>query len=173
VPAFDLTASQARAEKRFPSRESFHVSERALTLTGLLATKAHAVLDRGTRRDFVDLYVLLQAHQLGLSDVLSALSDVYREPINQGLFLRAFSYFEDAEAEARLPGEGPADFETVKEFFSRAVGALVVPPQGTLTIQAKRVQVTSSGSKKSSAKSVGATKSTGTAKRSSARRGRR
>jgi hypothetical protein len=115
-----------------------HVDGQTLTLTGLLATKAHAILDRGTRRDFFDLYVLLEAHHMGLSDVLRALAEVYQEPLNQGLMLRALSYFEDAAAEAPLPGEGPGDFEVVKEFFSRAVGALVVPPGTSLKIQAEQ-----------------------------------
>jgi len=119
-----------------------HVEGQRLTLTGLLATKAHAILDRGTRRDFFDVYVLLQLHQLGLSDVLQALAEVYQEPINQGLLLRAFGYFEDAEAEAPLPGEGPRDFAAVTQFFSQAVGALVVPPEGSLKIQAKHVGAT-------------------------------
>ena len=37
------------------------VEDRRLTVTGLLATKLHAILDRGFRRDFFDLYVLLRA----------------------------------------------------------------------------------------------------------------
>lgn len=116
-----------------------HVEGQSLSLLGLLATKAHAILDRGTRRDFFDLYVLLQLHQMGLSDVLDALSLVYQEPFNQGLLLRAFAYFDDARAEAPLPGEGPKDFDVVTAFFLKAVGALVVPPGSSLTIQAKRV----------------------------------
>ncbi len=118
-----------------------HVEGQSLTLPGLLATKAHAILDRGTRRDFFDLYVLLQSHHLGIGEVLHALSEVYQEPVNQGLMLRALSYFDDAEAEAKLPGEGPGDFKTVTRFFSKAVGALVVPPGGALTIQGKKVGV--------------------------------
>jgi hypothetical protein len=116
-----------------------HVEGQALTLTGLLATKAHAILDRGTRRDFFDLYVLLETQRLGLSDVLRALSAVYEQPIHQGLFLRAFGYFDDAAAEAPLPGEGKADFKLVQAFFTRAVGALVVPPNSGLQIQARQV----------------------------------
>jgi hypothetical protein len=53
-----------------------YTSDNALTVTGLLATKVHAILDRGTRRDFFDLYVLLQLGQLGLLECLNALSKV-------------------------------------------------------------------------------------------------
>ena len=42
-----------------------HVEDRHLDVTGILATKLHAILDRGLRRDFFDLYVMLQQHRLG------------------------------------------------------------------------------------------------------------
>ena len=43
-----------------------------------LATKLHAILDRGLRRDFFDLYVMLQHHQLGIVAVLAAIHAVYQ-----------------------------------------------------------------------------------------------
>jgi len=117
------------------------VEERRLSVTGILATKLHAILDRGTRRDFFDLYVTLQHHRLGIVECLDAIQRVYRQPVNQGLLLRALTYFDDAEREARLPGEGPRDLRTVKEFFTRRVGDLLVPPVRKLAIQSRRVDV--------------------------------
>jgi predicted nucleotidyltransferase component of viral defense system len=119
-----------------------HVKDHVLTLTGLFATKLHALFDRGTRRDFFDLYVLLDTQRMGLSECMAALSTVYQQPVNQGLLLRALCYFDDADAEAPLPGEGPGDWKAVKAFFSKAVGALVVPPSGALSIQRRVVNVT-------------------------------
>jgi hypothetical protein len=118
-----------------------HTEEEALTVTGLLATKLHAILDRGTRRDFFDLYVLLGEGGLGIAECLSAIRIVYGSEVNDGLLLRALSYFEEASAEARLPGEGPEDWPTVMRFFEHAVGALVVPPTKRLAIQSRRVDV--------------------------------
>jgi len=118
-----------------------HVEERRLTVTGILGTKLHAILDRGTRRDFFDLYVTLQHHRLGIAECLAAMQRVFRQPVNQQLLLRALTYFEDAEKEARLPGEGPSDWKTVKDFFTRRVGDLLVPPGRKLAIQAHRVDV--------------------------------
>ena len=117
------------------------VEERRLSITGILATKLHAILDRGTRRDFFDLYVTLQHHRLGIAECLEAIQRVYRQPVSQALLLRALTYFEDAEREARLPGEGPRDWRTVKEFFMRRVGDLLVPPGRKLAIQSRRVDV--------------------------------
>jgi hypothetical protein len=112
-----------------------------LTLMGLLATKLHAIIDRGTRRDFFDLYVLLQIEGVGLAECFDALRTVYDTEFNQGLVLRALSYFDDAEEEAALPGEGRDDWDQVKAFFSKAVGALIVPPIKPLAIQGRCVDV--------------------------------
>ncbi len=118
-----------------------HTAGNVLTLTGLLATKLHALLDRGVRRDFFDLYVLLQLEGGGVLSAIDALSTVYQAKVNRGLMLRALSYFDEADREAKLPGEGPRDWSKVKHFFTKAVGALVVPPTEPLTIQGRRVDI--------------------------------
>ncbi len=118
-----------------------HVEDRRLSVRGILATKLHAILDRGARRDFFDLYVMLQQQKLGLAECLSAMRDVYGESVPEGLLLRALSYFDDAEAEAPLPGEGKSDWRRVKDFFATRVGALVLPPERALAIQKRVVDV--------------------------------
>src|SRR4030095_10091314 len=102
--------------------------ERRLTVEGILATKLHAILDRGTRRDFFDLYVVLQDRQIRIAECLRSLRTVYRQEVNDALLLRALTYFDDAEREAPLPGEGAADWELVKTFFLSRVGHLLLPP---------------------------------------------
>jgi len=118
------------------------VTERRLSVTGLLATKLHAILDRGTRRDFFDLYVTLHRHALGIAECLAALRQVYRQDVNELLLLRALTFFDDAEREAALPGEGPDDWATVKEFFWNRVGQLLIPPARELQIERRVVDVT-------------------------------
>jgi hypothetical protein len=118
-----------------------HTDERALTATGIVATKLHAVLDRGTRRDFFDLYVVLEQERMGLVDCFRAMRAVYSSDVNEGLLLRAITYFDDAEREAPLPGEGLSDWKRVRSFFTSAAGALVTPPLKALEIQARVVGV--------------------------------
>lgn len=118
------------------------VEGRRLSLTGLLATKLHAILDRGLRRDFFDLYVLLQRERLGIAECLAAMRAVYGAQVHDGLLLRALAFFEDAERQAPLPGEGPEDWSTVKGFFLERVGSLIVPPGRELAIQKRIVDVT-------------------------------
>lgn len=118
------------------------VVDRCLDTTGILATKLRAIVDRGARRDFFDLYVTLQHHRLGLAECLRAIRCVYRQDVNDGLLLRALTYFDDADREAPLPAEGPEDWRTVREYFLDSVGALLVPPGRPLAIQSRVVEVT-------------------------------
>jgi hypothetical protein len=118
-----------------------YVEQQRLTVAGILATKLHAILDRGLRRDFFDLYVMLQRERLGIAECLAAIRGVYRSEVNDSLLLRALTYFDDAEREAPLPGEGPRDFASVREFFLERVGNLLVPPTRALEIQDHVVDV--------------------------------
>lgn len=118
-----------------------HTEQRRLTVTGILATKLHAILARGTRRDFFDLYVVLQTQSLGIAECLAAIRTVHAQPINEPLLLRSLTYFEDAEREAPLPGEGPKDWGAVKDYFLTRVGHLLVPPAARLEIQRHEVDV--------------------------------
>jgi len=117
------------------------VDDQRLNVTGLLATKLHAILDRGTRRDFFDLYVLLHRNSLGIAECLVAIREVFRQHVNEPLVLRALTYFEDAQREAPLPGEGEGDWASVKEFFLTRVGSLLIPPARELEIQRLEVDV--------------------------------
>jgi hypothetical protein len=67
--------------------------------------------------------------------------EVYRQPINDSLVLRALTFFDDAEREAELPGEGAHDWERVKGFFRQRVADLLLPPTRELEIQRNRVDV--------------------------------
>lgn len=118
-----------------------HVAGRRLTTKGVLATKLHAILDRGVRRDFFDLYVTLQHHGLGIAECLAAVREVFDQRVDDSLLLRALTYFDDADREAPLPGEGPDDWTTVKAFFMARVGNLLVPPGRELDIQKQVVDV--------------------------------
>ena len=118
-----------------------HVEDRHLDVTGILATKLHVILDRGLRRDFFDLYVMLQQQRLGIAAVLAAIRSVYQAAIDEGLLLRAMTYFDDADREALLPGEGPSDWNAVKDYFQVQVGSLLTPPMRRLKIQAQIADV--------------------------------
>ena len=69
-----------------------------------------------------------------------AVVDIPQE-VNDSLLLRALTFFDDAEREAALPGEGPDDWATVKDFFWSRVGQLLIPPARELHIERQVVDV--------------------------------
>ena len=87
------------------------------SLKDITAMKIHAIEERGTRRDFIDVYFLSKHF------TLSQMLDFYQQKyavLNDHLFsiLRALDYFEDAELEKQMPQMlVPVDWEEVKEFF--------------------------------------------------------
>lgn len=109
--------------------------DRRLTVEGILATKIHAIVDRGARRDFFDLYVVLAREQLGIAECLRAVRTVYKQDVGDSLLLRALTYFDEADREAPLPGEGVHDWSRVRGYFLERVGQLLLPPTEALEIQ--------------------------------------
>lgn len=94
------------------------------SLADLAAMKIHAIEDRGTRRDFVDVYFLSKKYSL--EEMLGFYQKKYAV-LEDHLYsiLRALDYFEDAEQEKLMPNMlVPSDWEEVKEFFRKETGRL-------------------------------------------------
>jgi predicted nucleotidyltransferase component of viral defense system len=89
------------------------------SLADIAAMKIHAIEDRGTRRDFVDVYFLSQKYSLeemlGFYQKKYALLEDHLYAI-----LRSLDYFEDAEREQQMPEMLTAvNWEEVKEYFRK------------------------------------------------------
>jgi Nucleotidyl transferase AbiEii toxin, Type IV TA system len=82
--------------------------------------KLGAIAGRGTRRDFVDLYVV--AKQYGLSRLLEWFQQKYAQA-NYSMVhvLKSLTYFEDAEKDPMPDMLEPFSWEEVKRFFSSEV----------------------------------------------------
>jgi len=87
------------------------------SLADIAAMKIHAIEDRGTKRDFIDVFFLAKTFSL------QKMIDLYRKKYSisdDRLYatLRALDYFEDAEKETVMPAMlEPADWEEVRHFF--------------------------------------------------------
>lgn len=89
--------------------------------------KLLAVTNRGSRRDFVDLFTILQSGP-SLQDYLSLLPQKYGQGrLNPYQVATALTYFDDAEAEPMPRMLVPFDWRECKEFFVREVRRLVLP----------------------------------------------
>jgi hypothetical protein len=85
--------------------------------------KLIAIIQRGERRDFIDIYFLIQ--RFGLENIFSYSEEKYPGIFNPYLALQALTYFE--EAEGALPGSRIGIFNDrpgwgeVKEYLIRVV----------------------------------------------------
>jgi predicted nucleotidyltransferase component of viral defense system len=88
-------------------------------LSDIAAMKIHAIEDRGTKRDFIDVYFLAKTFSL------LQMVDFYRKKYSISedrmyMTLRALDYFEDAEKETVMPRMLlPVDWEAVKKYFQK------------------------------------------------------
>ena len=88
-------------------------------LPDIAAMKTHAIEDRGTRRDFVDVYFLSKKYTL--EKMLNFYQKKYAV-LEDHLYsiLRSLDYFEDAEAESQMPKMIlEVNWEEVKEYFRK------------------------------------------------------
>jgi hypothetical protein len=66
------------------------------SLKDIAAMKMTAIVQRATKRDYVDLHALLQSRSVTLSEVVSTMQRKY-PGVDQRLALRAMTYFDDVE----------------------------------------------------------------------------
>lgn len=81
--------------------------------------KIHAIEDRGTRRDFVDVYFLSRKYTL--EEMLAFYQKKYGV-LESHLYaiLRSLDYFEDAEQEQQMPQMlTKVNWEEVKRYFQK------------------------------------------------------
>ena len=94
------------------------------SLPDIAAMKIHAIEDRGTRRDFVDVYFLSKKYTF--EEMLSFYQKKYTV-LEDHLYsiLRSLDYFEDAEQEKQMPQMLiDLSWEEIKEYFRKETNKL-------------------------------------------------
>jgi len=87
-------------------------------LKDLAAMKIAAISERGTKRDFVDLYRIAKKEGLSIRDAILLFSKKYRYASSAlPHVLKSMTYFEDAEKEKMPVMVEKALWENVKKFF--------------------------------------------------------
>ena len=90
----------------------------------IAAMKAVAILQRGTKKDFFDLWFLMKKNRWPLQKVISLCTKKYGNLFPQHQFLKAAIYFRDAESENSFP-EVEKSWKEVKEFFTKEVESIL------------------------------------------------
>ena len=89
----------------------------------IAAMKAVAIIQRGAKKDFYDLWCLMRRRGWGVREVFSLCREKYGDMFNPSLLLKALVFFDDAETERVKDIE--AEWESVKEYFVGLVKSLV------------------------------------------------
>ena len=93
------------------------------SLDDIAAMKLSAIANRGSRKDFIDLWVLLSRHR-SLSDYLELFQEKYaRRDI--GHVVRSLVFFEDADREPPLRLLADIDWGEVKQVLREEVSGLL------------------------------------------------
>src|SRR5580658_356178 len=89
----------------------------------LAAMKLLAVYQRGTKKDFIDVYAMMMARRLTLSAMLDAFREKFGVSDTREV-LRALSYFGDADPLPMPHMLWPMTWDEVKAGVLRAVSAI-------------------------------------------------
>ena len=98
------------------------------SIEDISAMKVISIIQRGLKKDFVDLWVIIRQTEYSLKDIFSFCKEKYGSAFSESIALKALTYFQDAEEEEtpegikyRFPWDGiKKDFITfTREYFNQ------------------------------------------------------
>lgn len=101
----------------FPAQELYGI--KLASVRDIAAMKIAAIADRGAKRDFIDLYILLkEGHVPSLKDALESYDKKFGKLAQNKLhILKSLGYFEEADQEAMPQMIKKVSWEDVRQFF--------------------------------------------------------
>jgi len=66
--------------------------------------KVIAIIQRGTKKDFIDLWTIMKEKKYSLKDIFIFCKTKYRKAFSESIALKALTYFQDAEEEETPEG---------------------------------------------------------------------
>jgi len=97
------------------------------TIEDIAAMKLNAIIGRGSKKDFIDLFFILKDYSL------ATLIDFYSKKYNDGstfLVLKSLTYFEDADMEEMPFMFNNIDWQTIKDNIKKAHAEYVLQKEG-------------------------------------------
>lgn len=88
-----------------------------LSIYDIAAMKIIAIIQRGTKKDFFDLYFIIKNFSLSISDLFSILDKKYNNPDLKYAFMMSMIYFEDAENDILPTCFVPYSWNEIKKYF--------------------------------------------------------
>ena len=88
----------------------------------IAAMKVNAIIGRGSRKDFIDLYFLLQHYSL--NQILGYFCQKYPD-VDNFIVLRSIMFFEDADRQRMPQMFDDTDWQTMKDYIVEQAVALL------------------------------------------------
>ena len=96
------------------------------SIADIAAMKIEAIMGRGLKRDFFDLYCICTMTELSLNELLSLNQTKYtRDGSNLPHILKSLTYFEDANTKSERATEVEPIWNKVQQFFIQEVPSLI------------------------------------------------
>jgi hypothetical protein len=106
----------------FVKLDNYYMNLAALLDIGLV--KVTAIADRGLKKDFIDLYFILNEIG-GLKEILMNFSNKFPDA-NYYHYLKSLTYFEDADNTPDLQMLREIDWEDVKSYFRKEIKNIIM-----------------------------------------------
>lgn len=88
------------------------------SLEDILCMKINAIILRGSRKDFIDVYFIMKNLKIKSDDAIKLFVKKFGE-YNELVIRKALLYFEDAEKEPEIPIFKKVSWDSIKNFFIR------------------------------------------------------
>ena len=92
---------------------------RAASDEDIASMKAIAIIQRGEKKDFFDLWYLMRHHEWMIEDIVGFCRTKYGEHFNPGLLFKALTFFDDAEPD-KIRDIDPR-WDEIKRYFVKQV----------------------------------------------------
>jgi len=89
------------------------------SLEDILAMKVIAIIQRGTKKDFIDLWIIIKEKKYSLQDTFIFCKTKYGKAFSESIALKALTYFKDAEEETPDEEESNFSWESIKKIPNR------------------------------------------------------
>jgi len=86
------------------------------SLEDILCMKINAIILRGSRKDFIDVYFIMKNLKIKSDDAIKLFVKKFGE-YNELVIRKALLYFEDAEKEPEIPIFKKVSWDSIKNFF--------------------------------------------------------
>ena len=123
----DIKVDIVNYEYKWLENKIIHENIYLATIQDIAAMKLNAIIGRGSKKDFIDLFFILKHYSL--SEIFKLYDDKYQDG-SSFLVLKSLTYFEDAEIEEMPYMFSDVTWQTVKDNINKVHAEYVLQNEG-------------------------------------------